>query len=89
MITSSGTTVSFSLVFRPTVFPLSLKIPYHIADVCEGSQPSVTRVVNCTTKNRTWQIKFNPDRTVYCSIISGESLNINSGDGFNSSYNLW
>ena len=89
VITSSGTTVSFSLVFRPTAFPLSLKVPYHIADVCEGSQPSVTRVVNCTTKNRTWQIKFNPDRTVYCSIISGEPLSVNSGDGFSSSYNLW
>jgi hypothetical protein len=88
-ITSSGTVVSFSLVFRATAFPLNLNVPYHVADVCEGSQPSVTRVVNCTTSNRTWQITFNPDKTVYCKIISGNPLNINTGDGFGSSYNLW
>lgn len=86
-LSSDGNTVSFVLSFYISSITMNAGANYYVASVCEGCQPSVARTLTFTTGGRTWNITFNPDKTVYCQITSGSALTV-GGVGFSGSYSL-
>lgn len=89
-ISSNGTVVSFVLSFLPNSSPMTVGTSYYVATVCQGCQPSVVRTITYVTGGRTWNITFNPDKSVYCQIVSGTNLPTGNGVGLGTlTYNLW
>jgi len=87
-LSNNGTTVSFNLAFGVNGSAMNPGISYLVAGLPVGFRPSVTRTVTLNSGGGTWNITFNPNGTVYCQIVSGPSLPVGGGIGFNGSFNL-
>jgi hypothetical protein len=70
----SGSLVTFTMVTLPASSAMVAGTNYFVATVPDGFQPYGTRTFTYYTDGRTWQVTFNPDRTVYLKILSGNNL---------------
>ena len=85
---SSGTTVSFNIVFYPTGGQINVGSTYQIATVNGGCHPSFTRTVNVSSSGRTWVVTFFPGGQVNAYLQSGTALPKNSATSLSGSYSL-
>ena len=72
-ISSSGTTVSFYLVFYPTAITMQPGNSYFIATINGGCRPSATRTINFSAGGRTWVITIYSSGQMYWYLAPGST----------------
>ncbi len=87
-ITSSGSTVSFYLVFYSTASTISAGINYTITTINGVCRPSVNRTFTATGGGRTWQVTITTTGSMTVQITSGTSIGIGISGYISGSYNL-
>ncbi|MES2645570.1 MAG: hypothetical protein V4717_01750 [Bacteroidota bacterium] len=72
-ISSSGTTISFYLVFYSTSITLQPGSSYFIATINGGCRPSATRTINYSAGGRNWVITIYTSGQMYWYLVPGST----------------